>query len=106
MDVTLSPLFVERKKQSAGQTWEIFDDVIEVFWRLSKKPALVMYDRPTPFDINESRLELFVRKQRQYGTIAPTRAALLGHTKRAEHQGYHVSGQAVTYNQRLPSPGD
>lgn len=65
-----------------------------------------MYDRPTTFGINESRLESFVRKQRQYDTIAPNRAALHEHTKRAEHQGYHVSGQAVTYKQRLPSPGD
>ncbi|VDI64100.1 Hypothetical predicted protein [Mytilus galloprovincialis] len=60
----------------------------------------------TTFDINKSRLELFTRKQRQYDTISPARAALLEHTKRATYQGGHVWGQAVIHDQRLPSPGD
>ncbi|VDI09708.1 Hypothetical predicted protein [Mytilus galloprovincialis] len=98
--------------------WEIFNDVTKVFERLSKKPVLVsdadmelieafivvMYDRTTTtFDINESRLELFARKQRQYDTIRPTRAALLDHTKLPTYRGGHVWGQAVTHHQHLPS---
>lgn len=67
-DVTLSPLFAEREK-SAQQTLEIFDDVTEVFERLSRQFVLVseaemmelieafvvvMYNRTTTtFDINE-----------------------------------------------------
>ncbi|VDI34656.1 Hypothetical predicted protein [Mytilus galloprovincialis] len=66
-----------------------------------------VYDRTTTtFDINESRLELFARKQRQYDTIRPTRVALLDHTKLATYRGGHVWGQAVTHDQHLPSPGD
>lgn len=63
---------------------------------MSKKPTLVseaemesretfvvvMYNRnTTAFNIIESRLILFVRKQRQNGTIPPTCAALLEQTK-------------------------
>ncbi|VDI68770.1 cell adhesion molecule 3 [Mytilus galloprovincialis] len=95
------------------------NDVTEVFKRLSRKPVLVsdadmelieafvvvMYDRTTTtFDINESRLELFARKRRQFDTIRPTRAALLDHTKLATYRGGHVWGQAVTHDQNLPSP--
>ncbi|VDI46183.1 Hypothetical predicted protein [Mytilus galloprovincialis] len=69
--------------------------------------VVVMYDRTTTtFDINESRLELFARKQRQYDTIPPTRAALLENTTRATYQGGHVWGHAVIHDQHLPSPGD
>ena len=69
--------------------------------------VVVMYDRTTTtFDINESRLELFARKQRKYDTIRPTRAALLDHTKLATYRGGHVWGQAVSHDQHLPSPGD
>ncbi|CAG2249487.1 unnamed protein product [Mytilus edulis] len=50
--------------------------------------------------------QLFARKQRQYDTIRPTRAALLDHTKLATYRGGHVWGQAVTHDQHLPSPGD
>ncbi|VDI67729.1 Hypothetical predicted protein [Mytilus galloprovincialis] len=60
--------------------------------------VVVMYDRTTTtFDINESSLELFARKQRQYDTIPSTRAALLEHIKRATYQGGHVWGQAVIH---------
>ena len=111
--------FHGKGKKSTWQTWEILDDVTEVFERLSKTPAsvsetdmemveafvVVMYDRSTAtFDVNESRLELFARKQRQYDAIPPTRAALLEHTKRAAYQGGYVWGQATIQEQVLPSP--
>ncbi|CAG2212849.1 unnamed protein product [Mytilus edulis] len=71
-----------------------------------EEPQTDMVVVDAPFDINEFRLELFARKQRQYDTIPLTRAALLEHTKRATYKGGHVWGQTVTQDQHLPSPGD
>ncbi|CAG2202514.1 unnamed protein product [Mytilus edulis] len=78
------------------------------FLLFSRQPKKSSCETKSKLDLAREnlQLELFARKQRQYDTIPPTRAALLEHTKRATYQGGHVWGQAVIHDQHLPSPGD
>ena len=82
------------------------DEVSNAFAKLSECPpavedsylqtlerfVVIMYDRSSnSTNVNEARLDLYARKQRQYDLNPPTQAALKEHAKRA---GY-VWGQAL-----------
>jgi len=66
--------------------------------------VVLMYDRSSAAScVNEARLDLFARKQRTYGAIPPTRAALREHAKRAAYQGEVIWGQATASNPETSS---
>lgn len=73
-------------------------DVLEAF-------VVKMYDPSCESrTVNEARLELFARKQREYDFIPPTREALIQHVKRAAYPAGHVWGQTIISNPQLPDP--
>ena len=97
-------------KQSAWQTWDVFDEVTETFSNLSQFPTevtdtdlktlerfvVLMYDRSSAATgVDEARLHMFVRNQRSYNSIPPTQAALREHANRAAYQVGIIWGQAV-----------
>lgn len=113
--------FDGKGKKSAWQTWSIFDKVDATFVKLSSQPeclseedlqileefVVLLYDRSSScVRVNETRLDLFARKQRAYDSIPPTRAALKEHVKRAAFQAGHIWSQSLVCNPVLPSPGD
>ena len=60
-----------------------------------EKFVVIMYDRPSDVTtVNEARLDLYARKQRQYDLIPPTQAALKEHAKRAAYEAGYVWGHA------------
>ena len=76
--------FHGKSKKSAWKTWEVCDEVSKIFSKLSEHPSAVddndlkalekfvvlMYDRSSEVTtVNEARLDLFARKQRQYDLI-------------------------------------
>ena len=89
--------FRGKAKLSDWQTWNVCDEVLDVFIQLSKDPlflddkaletlekfVVIMYDRSSSTrGVNDSWLELFARKQRPFDSMPPTQAALLQHAKR------------------------
>jgi hypothetical protein len=57
-----------------------------------------MYDRASETNkVDEARLDLFARKQRQYNAVPPSSAALVQHVKRSVLQ----AGQALSRIQNL-----
>lgn len=113
--------FHGKSKKSAWKTWDVCDEVSNTFARLSKCPSAVedsdlqalerfvvlMYDRSSDVTtVNEARLDLFARKQRQYDLIPPTQAALKEHAKRASYEAGYVWGQALKRHPQMPSPSD
>lgn len=64
-----------------------------------------MYDRSSvAITVDETRLDLFARKQRSYELIPPTQGALKEHAKRAAFQAGHIWGQSVVRDPELPCP--
>jgi len=114
--------FRGKGKKTAWQTWDVSDDVVnQTFTELSQNPStfderhlislerfvVAMYDRSsTSMTVNETRLDLFARKQRLYMCIPPTQASLRQHAKRAAYQGGIIWGQATEPKPTLPSPSD
>ena len=69
--------------------------------------VVIMYDRPSDVTtVNEARLDLFARKQRQYDLIPPTQAAFKEPAKRAAYEAGYVWGQALERHPQLLSPSD
>lgn len=61
--------------------------------------VVVMYDRSSAeCSVDEARLDRFVRKQKPYNNIPPTRAALREHAKRAAYQVGIVWARQVSPN--------
>ena len=69
--------------------------------------VVLMYDRSSDVTtVNEARLDLFAREQRQCDLIPPTQAALKEHAKRDSHEGGYVWRQALKRHPQMPSPSD
>ena len=98
-DVTSA--FRGKGKKSVWLTWDVCAEASDVFKKLSQYPPTVtdedlkvlekfvitMYDRSsTTTCVNDTRLDIFARKQRSYKAIPQTQSALLQHTKRAAYQ--------------------
>ena len=67
--------------------------------------VVLMHDRSSNVTtINEDRLNLFARKQRQYDLIPQTQAALKEHAKRASYEAGYMWGQALKRHPQMPSP--
>lgn len=113
--------FRGKAKLSAWQTWNVCNEVSDVFSQLSKYPptldddaletlerfVVTMYDRSsTATRVNDARLELFARKQRSFDSIPPTQAALLEHAKRAAYQAGVIWSQATVSQPETQSPGN
>ena len=111
--------FVGKGKKTAWQAWNVYDNATETFRSLSKpcdslteqdidvieEFVVIMYDRSSiSTKVNETRLDLFARKQRPYNNIPPSRAALVEHIKRSILQAGHTWGQSLCKTQDLPSP--
>ena len=111
--------FVGKGKKTAWQAWNVYDNATETFRSLSKpcdslteqaidvveEFVVIMYDRSSiSRKVNETRLDLFARKQRPYNNIPPSRAALVEHIKRSILQAGHKWGQSLCKTQDLPSP--
>ena len=56
--------------------------------------------------VNDARKQLFVKKDRQFDAIPPTRAALLEHSKRAVLQAGYIWGQALIPSPTMPNRQD
>ena len=112
--------FHGKAKKSAWQTWDVCGDVSATFKKLSNCPAevsdddlqkleefvVIMYDRSSAVTgVEEARLDLFARKQRPYGTILPTSAALTEHAKRTAFQAV-IWGQATIRNPEFICPAN
>ena len=113
--------FRGKGKKSAWLTWNVRDEASETFSKLSHCPSevsdddlqtlenfvVLMYDRSSAATgVDETRLDLFARKQRSYDALSPTRAALMEHTKRAAYQSGIIWGQATVPNPETGSPED
>ena len=100
-DATLCLLSVGKGNKSAGQTWNVCKEISTTFTKLIQcvtaldnadlqsyeKFVVVMYDRSSAdTSVNDSRRDLFARKQRPYDAIPPTQSALKLHSKRAAYQ--------------------
>ena len=105
-------------KLSAWQTWNVVNEVSNVFSKLSKylqtldavaleRFVVPMYDRSsTATRVNDAWLELFARKQRSFDSIPPTRAALLEHAKRAAYQAGVIWSQSTESQPETQSPAN
>jgi hypothetical protein len=113
--------FRGKAKKSAWQTWVLCPEASDVFTKLSQYPPTVedsdmkvldkfvvtMYDRSSPTtSVDDTRLDMFARKQRPYEAIPPTQAALLQHTKRAAYQAGCIWSQSTLSQPETPSPAD
>ena len=93
--------FRRKGKKSAWQTWDVCGEASGIFSKLRQYLPLVddedlktlekfmfmMYDRSSSAeDVDDTRLDMFARKQRVYEVIPPTRRALKQHVKRASYQ--------------------
>lgn len=113
--------FRGKGKKSAWQTWNVCPEVTDVFTKLSQYPPTVddddletlekfvvtMYDRSsTATGVDDSRLDMFARKQRPYEAIPPTQAALLQHVKRAAYVAGCIWSQSTLRQPETQSPAD
>ena len=113
--------FYGKGKKTAMDTWNRFPEATTAFLSLTSTPSevndtcmatlerfvVLLYDRTSVKScVDDARMQLFVKKGRQFDTIPPTRAALLEHSKRAVLQAGYIWGQALTPNPTLPSPQD
>ena len=105
-------------KKSAWQTWDVFDEVMETFSKLSHFPTevtdadlktverfvVLMYIRSSAATgVDEARLQhMLARNQRPHDSILPTQAALREHAKRAAYQAGVIWGQATAHRTKLP----
>lgn len=113
--------FRNKGKNTAWQTWDICPEASPIFAKLSQYPPILddgdleilekfvvlMYDRSsTAANVDETRLDMFDRKQRLYEAIPPTKAALLQHTKRAAYQAGCIWAQSTQPQPEAESPAD
>ena len=111
--------FNDKGKKTAWQTWNVFNNASATFAKLSQCPpeidesdlqvlerfVVLMYDQSSAATtVDETRLDLFARKQRSYELILPTQSALKEHAKRAAFQAGHIWGQSVVLDPALPCP--
>jgi len=100
--------FRGKGKKSAWLTWDAYTEVSDVFAKLSLYPltnrqilekfVVIMYDRSSTAEgVDDARLDMFVRKQRPYEAIPPTRGAVLQHTKRAAYQAGSIWSQSTVH---------
>ena len=67
--------------------------------------VIIMYDKSSAAtSVNDARLDLFARKQRQYESIPPTRAALVQQAKRAAYQAGWIWIQATAKQPDTTTP--
>ena len=95
--------FKGKGKKSAWQAWQAFAEVTDTFIYLYLHPFkslsidsihfkaierfVVLYDRTSPLiSVNDTREELFCKRNRSIERIPPTQDALLQHTKRTVYQ--------------------
>ena len=79
----------------------------DVFMPILHRFVVIMYDRTSSVErIDEAKLQLCARKDRQIEAIPPIKAALLQYMKRAIYQGSLAWGNALEPNPVLPSPAD
>jgi hypothetical protein len=72
-----------------------------------EKFVVNMYDRSSPTtSVDDTRLDMFARKQRPYKAIPPTQAALLQHTKRAAYKAGCIWSQPTVSQPETHSPAD
>lgn len=114
--------FASIGKKTAWETWAIYDEVTEVFQRLSTawsisavtdaipvldRYTVLMYDRTsTCTTVNAAHKDLFTRKGRDIACINPTADALLQHAKRATFQASHCWGKCLEVLPQLPPPSE
>ena len=111
--------FNGKGKKTAWQTWNVCNEASATFAKLSQCPleideldlqvlerfVVLMYDRSSAATaVDETRLDLFARKQRSYELIPPTQGALKEHAKRAAFQAGYIWGQSVVREPELPCP--
>ena len=111
--------FGGRGKKTALEAWKSYPDVTDVFLALAYKPlevsnrcvehldhfVVLMYDRTSGKTlVNDARKQLFAQKRRTLDAIPPTRAAPVGHAKRAAYKAGQCWGQALMPSPVLPSP--
>ena len=115
--------FKGKGKKSAWKAWQVYEEVTETctFEYLASHPferldedshhftkierlIVVLYDRTSPLtSINETREELFCKKNRSVERIPPTQNALLQHVRRAVYQA-GIWTTSTQEQQSVPSP--
>ena len=113
--------FRGKGKRSGWQTWDIYPDVSDVFKRLGQYPpriadedfyileklVVIMYDHSSACgSVDETKFDLFARKQKTYDTILPNASSLRQHTKRAVYQAACVWNQALVCQPEMDNPED
>ena len=108
--------FVGKGEKTAWQACNVLENAKEVFHCFSspcdnltqseigvlKEFVVIMYDRSSStIKVNDARLDLFVRKQRPYNGIPPSRAALVDQIKRYVLQAGHTWGQLLCISRKL-----
>jgi hypothetical protein len=111
--VTQYPLLLEKEKSLHGRHGMCFKllprySLVSVLQSaqlqtsLASLKNLIMHDRASETNkVDEARLDLFARKQRQYNAVPPSSAALVQHVKRSVLQAGHTWGQALSRIQNL-----
>ena len=96
--------FNGKGKKRAWQTWKVFDEAAPTFVKLRHTPieiencdatvekyVVLMYIRSSETSlVEETRLDLFAKKQRSFDSIPPTQSALKEHAKRVAYHAGHI----------------
>ncbi|KAG1686778.1 hypothetical protein GQR58_008588 [Nymphon striatum] len=115
--------FYGRGKKTAWQAWKAYKEVTEAFVYIASNPfemldvtsrhfeqleryCIILYDKTSSFtSVNDTRKELFCKRNKTIENLPPTQDALINHTKRALYQaGIWTSSQKPM--QHVPSPAD
>jgi hypothetical protein len=113
--------FHRKGKKAMWNAWKAFSDVTKVFkfigdnpfshldkdaWQINtlERFIIIVYERTSVLeDINESRYQLFCKKNRSLENLPPTKDALLLHIQRAIYQS-GVWTSCLNFNLVAPSP--
>ncbi|KAG1707491.1 Degenerin del-1 [Nymphon striatum] len=115
--------FYGRGKKTAWQAWKAYKEVTEAFVYIASNPfemldvtsrhfeqleryCIILYDKTSSLtSMNDTRKELFCKRNKTMENLPPTQDALINHTKRALYQaGIWTSSQKPM--QHVPSPAD
>ncbi|KAG1695759.1 Integrin alpha-PS2 [Nymphon striatum] len=115
--------FYGRGKKTAWQAWKAYKEVTEAFVYIASNPfemldvtsrhfeqleryCIILYDKTSSLtSVNDTRKELFCKRNKTMENLPPTQDALINHTKRALYQaGIWTSSQKPM--QHVPSPAD
>ena len=109
------------KGKSAWQTWDVCDEALGAFSKLSQylpvvndeyletleKFVVMIYDRSSIAEgVDDARLDMFAQKQRPYEAIPPTRTALKQHVKHAAYQVGCSWSQSTVRQQEIQTPAN